>query len=92
MTAALNWYRANGGHQSVIDDYSEDWEVSNPTLLIFGSEDIGQSSVTNADPLMTGPYTLLQPAGSHFIVDEKPDEVTAEILAHLQENPERRQT
>ena len=34
MTAALNWYRANDGHQSVLDDYASDWEVSNPTVRV----------------------------------------------------------
>jgi len=86
MTAALNWYRASDGHRSVLDDFDA-WEVSVPTLLIFGSEDMGQSSVADSAPLMTGPYRVLQPRGAHFIVDEQPQIVVEEILAHLQANP-----
>ena len=86
MTAALNWYRASDGHRSVIEDFDV-WEVNIPTLLIFGSEDIGQSTVTDTAPLMTGPYRVVQPEGAHFIVDEQPQVVAAETLAHLQAYP-----
>jgi pimeloyl-ACP methyl ester carboxylesterase len=86
MTAALNWYRASHGHQDVLDNY-EDWEVGVPTLLIFGSTDMGQSTVTDTAPLMTGPYRVAQPEGGHFIVDEQPEVVAEETLAHLRAYP-----
>lgn len=86
MTAALNWYRASRGHRSVIEDF-EPWEVDVPTLLIFGSDDMGQSTVTDTAPLMTGSYRVVQPDGGHFIVDEQPTVVAEETLAHLQANP-----
>lgn len=86
MTAALNWYRASDGQRRVLDDY-DPWQVFVPTLLIFGNEDMGQDSVADSAPLMRGPYRVVQPDGAHFIVDEQPEEVAEETLAHLQANP-----
>jgi pimeloyl-ACP methyl ester carboxylesterase len=86
MTAALNWYRASDGHKRVIEDYGL-WEVDVPTLLIFGTTDTGEQSVTDTAPLMKGPYRLERPEGGHFIVDEQPDVVAEEILAHLRAYP-----
>jgi pimeloyl-ACP methyl ester carboxylesterase len=86
MTAALNWYRASRGHKSVIEDF-DIWEVNVPTLLIFGSRDMGQGTLADAAPFMTGSYRVVQPEGAHFIVDEQPEVVAEETLAHLRENP-----
>jgi pimeloyl-ACP methyl ester carboxylesterase len=86
MTAALSWYRASDGHKSVIQDF-EAWKVDVPTLLIFGSTDMGQGTVADTKPLMTGPYRVVQPKGGHFIVDEQPKVVADETLAHLQAYP-----
>ena len=86
MTAALNWYRASEGHQRVINDFDV-WQVNVPTLLIHGSEDLGERAVTDTAPLMTGPYRVVRPDGGHFIVDEQPAVVAQETLAHLQANP-----
>lgn len=86
MTAALNWYRASDGHKRVIEDF-EAWEVNVPTLLIHGSKDMGELSVTETAPLMKGPYRVARPEGEHFIVDEQPEEVAKETLAHLKAYP-----
>jgi pimeloyl-ACP methyl ester carboxylesterase len=86
MTAALNWYRASNGHKSVIEDF-EIWEVNVPTLLIFGSKDIGQGTLAGSAPFMKGPYRVVQPEGAHFIVDEQPKTVADETLAHLRAYP-----
>lgn len=86
MTAALNWYRASRGHKSVIEDFDV-WTVKVPTLLIHGSTDLGDRSVTDAAPLMKGPYRVVRPNGGHFIVDEQPQVVAAETLAQLQAYP-----
>jgi len=45
---------ASNGHKSVIEDF-EIWEVNVPTLLIFGSKDIGQGTVADSAPFMKGP-------------------------------------
>jgi pimeloyl-ACP methyl ester carboxylesterase len=86
MTAALNWYRASDGHKSVIEDF-EIWEVNVPTLLIFGSKDVGQGTLARSAPYMKGPYRVVQPVGAHFIVDEQPKVVADETLAHLRAYP-----
>jgi pimeloyl-ACP methyl ester carboxylesterase len=86
MTAALNWYRASDGHKKVIDDFDA-WKVSVPTLLIFGSDDIGQNTVAATTPFMTGPYRVVQPKGDHFVVDEQPKPVADETLAQLRAYP-----
>ena len=86
MTAALNWYRASDGHKSVINDY-DIWEVNIPTLLIFGTKDIGQGTVADSAPYMKGPYRVVQPDGAHFVVDEQPKVVADETLAQLRANP-----
>jgi len=82
MTAALNWYRASRGHKRVIEEFDV-WEVNVPTLLIHGSEDLGERSVTDTASLMKGPYRVVRPDGGHFIVDEQPKVVADETLAHL---------
>jgi pimeloyl-ACP methyl ester carboxylesterase len=86
MTAALNWYRASRGHKRSLEDF-EIPKVNVPTLLIFGRNDTGQRSVADAASLMTGSYRVVQPDGGHFIVDEKPEIVAEETLAHLRANP-----
>src|SRR5512133_3536869 len=86
MTAALNWYRASQGHKRVINDFDV-WEVSVPTLLIHGSKDLGERALTDTEPLMKGPYRVVRPVGGHFIVDEQPDAVAKEALAHLRAYP-----
>jgi pimeloyl-ACP methyl ester carboxylesterase len=60
MTAALNWYRASRGHQRVIEEFPL-WEVTTPTLLIWGSRDMGRRSVTDTAALMKGDYRLAAP-------------------------------
>ena len=82
MTAALNWYGASRGHKRVIEEFDV-WEVNVPTLLIHGSEDLGERSVTDTGPLVTGPYRVVRPDAAHFIVDEQPGVVAEETLAHL---------
>lgn len=86
MTAALNWYRASRGHKRALEDF-EIGKVSTPTLLIFGLKDTGQRSVADAASFMTGSYRVVQPDAGHFIVDEKPEVVAQETLAHLRAHP-----
>jgi pimeloyl-ACP methyl ester carboxylesterase len=86
MTAALNWYRASRGHKRVIEEFNI-WEVNVPTLLIWGSKDLGLRSVTDTAALMTGSYRVVKPDGAHFIVDEQPKAVADETLAHLRAYP-----
>ena len=86
MTAALNWYRASRGHKRAFEEF-EVWTVSVPTLLIHGSTDLGEQSLIDTEPLMTGPYDVVRPTGGHFIVDEQPKVVAEATLAHLRAHP-----
>jgi pimeloyl-ACP methyl ester carboxylesterase len=86
MTAALNWYRASRGHKRALEDFVVS-QVSVPTLLIMGSNDLGHRSVADTASLMTGSYRLRRPDGGHFIVDEQPKIVADETLAHLKAHP-----
>jgi pimeloyl-ACP methyl ester carboxylesterase len=84
LTGALNWYRGSSGIQP--DNLFGD--VFTPTLLVWGNKDqaIGRVGVDNARPLMKGPYTFLELDAGHWLIQEKFDEVSDAILAHLRAN------
>jgi pimeloyl-ACP methyl ester carboxylesterase len=86
MTAALNWYRASRGHKRVMEDFKIG-SINVPTLLIWGNKDLGRRAVNDSAALMTGDYRVVEPDGSHFIVDEQPKIVADETLAHLRAHP-----
>ncbi len=86
MTAALNWYRASRGHKRTMEDFRL-LPVSVPTLLIWGRNDLGRRSVTDAAAWMTGDYRVVEPEGGHFIVDQQPKVVAEETLAHIRRHP-----
>jgi pimeloyl-ACP methyl ester carboxylesterase len=88
LTAALNWYRGSRG----LDP--EDPEigfgpVEVPTLLIWGNTDmaIGRQAVENAAAYMRGRYTFVELDAGHWLIQEQPQRVGDEILAHLRRNP-----
>ncbi|UCG83266.1 MAG: alpha/beta hydrolase [Dehalococcoidia bacterium] len=89
LTAALNWYRANSfgmeqGYQGPIFG-----EVSHPTLLIWGNQDIaiGRVAVERTNQYMKGPCRLAELNAGHWLIQEEPDHVYEEILQHLKANP-----
>jgi pimeloyl-ACP methyl ester carboxylesterase len=86
MTAALNWYRASRGHKRVLEDF-EIPPISVPTLLIRGRGEMGTRVMADAASLMTGDYRVAELDGGHFIVDEQPQLVAEETLAHLRAHP-----
>jgi pimeloyl-ACP methyl ester carboxylesterase len=85
-TGALNWYRASRGHKRALEEFHL-WSVSVPTILVWGSRDVGKRSVAEAASLMTGDYRVAELDGSHFIVDEQPARVAEEVLGHLRAHP-----
>ena len=85
-TAALNWYRASRGHKRAIEDIHV-WGVTVPTLLVWGSRDVGKWAVAQAAASMKGDYRVAELDGGHFIVDEQPARVAEEVLAHLRAHP-----
>ena len=88
LTAALNWYRANSfgleqGYRGALFG-----QVSHPTLLIWGDQDmaIGRAAVERTGQYMTGPYRLAELDAGHWLVQEQPGRVHDEILGHLRSN------
>jgi len=87
FTGALNWYR----------NYERNWEItahpaaetiSAPSLFVGGTDDpvLAFTRTDRAREVVVGPYrqVLLDGAG-HWIQQERPEEITAELLAFLAE-------
>jgi pimeloyl-ACP methyl ester carboxylesterase len=88
LEAALNWYRGSRG----LDPADPDVEfapVDVPTLFIWGNTDmaIGRVAVENAAAYMRGPYNFVELDAGHWLIQEQPQRVGDEILAHLRRNP-----
>jgi pimeloyl-ACP methyl ester carboxylesterase len=88
ITAALNWYRAAfGGGQGISGDFT----VETPTLTIWGNQDqaVGRSTTLTHNNYMTGYNRWVELDAGHWLVQEKLENVTKEVLAHLQQHPAR---
>jgi len=85
FTGALNWYR----------NYERNWEItahpaaetiSAPSLFVGGTDDpvLSFTKTDRAREVVVGPYrqVLLDGAG-HWIQQERPEEINAELLAFL---------
>ena len=85
LTAALNWYRGSNGIEAT-DLFGD---VHTPTLLIWGNNDqaIGRVGVEAGHAFMKGPYTFVELDAGHWLIQEQPERVSNEILAHLKANP-----
>jgi pimeloyl-ACP methyl ester carboxylesterase len=82
MEAALGWYRAAAGDLSAM----EAAPVPVPTLYLWGDGDatVSKAAARGTADFVTGPYQLEVLAGAgHFLTDERPDDVTRLLLAHL---------
>ncbi|MEO6043787.1 MAG: alpha/beta hydrolase [Tepidiformaceae bacterium] len=87
LTAALNWYRGSRGIDP--DDPEVQFgDVTTPTLLVWGNQDqaIGRKGVEDAAAYMKGPYRFVELDAGHWLIQEKPDEVIAEVTGHLKAN------
>ena len=87
LTGALNWYRGSRG----IDPNDPEMtfgDVTTPTVLIWGNQDsaIGRKGVEDAAAYMKGPYKFVELDAGHWLIQEKPTEVIAEITTLLQAN------
>lgn len=85
LTAALNWYRGSNG----IEPGEMFGDVHTPTLLIWGNQDsaIGRVGVEAGHAFMKGPYTFVEIDAGHWLIQEQPERVSNEILAHLRAHP-----
>jgi len=89
VDAALNWYRACRMHMRCLEDDSFVFRpVTAPTLFLWGANDpyVRRTSAEGASSHMQGPYRFVELDTGHWLIQEKPDEVGAEILSHLKEN------
>ena len=86
-TAALNWYRAlrfSFGFRPA--------KVHVPTLYVWSDRDValGRRGATGTQKWVDGPYQFTTLAGvSHWIPQERPNELAELILAHLAEYGDR---
>ena len=88
VTAGLNWYRANARLLDKRDRKDKFGPFSHPALVIWGNQDIavGRAGVERTAQYMRGPYRLVEMDAGHWLIQEAPDRVYQEILAHLRDN------
>ncbi|MBC8078145.1 MAG: alpha/beta hydrolase, partial [Chloroflexales bacterium] len=86
LTAALNYYRgaARGGFRSL----GGNGQVSMPTLLIWGEKDkaLGKETTYGTEQYVPDLRIHYIPNCSHWVQQERPDEVNAQLLAFLGHN------
>ncbi len=83
LTAALNWYRGMLVDQSSAEE--PDIVISTPTLFIWGNKDFsaGRVAVDSQTEFIVGPYKMLELPGSHWLMEEFPEQTTEAIIEHL---------
>jgi pimeloyl-ACP methyl ester carboxylesterase len=88
LQAALNYYVACERHARALDGPVAFGPVSTPTLLLWGKDDVAirPVSVDGAAKYMTGPYKRVDVEAGHWVIQERPDQVTDEVLAFLKEH------
>lgn len=82
---ALNWYRAMR-----LKNAPGAGRVSIPSLYVWSDHDValGRQAAERTRDFVDGDYTFVELAGaSHWIPDERPDELAAAVLAHLAAHP-----
>lgn len=81
LGAALNWYRASGGH--LIEGLHP---ITVPTLHVWSTEDpaLGREGAEATGAQVEGPYRLAVLEGvDHWIPEHAPDELNRLLLEHL---------
>jgi pimeloyl-ACP methyl ester carboxylesterase len=84
LTATLNWYRA-------LDWNAPPGLVSVPTIYLWGTEDLalGAKAADGTAAYVQGPYRFdVLEGASHWILEDRPREVAASVLAHLRAHAE----
>jgi pimeloyl-ACP methyl ester carboxylesterase len=89
LTAALHWYRAIGA--SLGSGEAATGPVAVPTLFAYGSREfwVTEDALVRQRALVTGPYRERELDAGHFLLEERPDETVAAVLAHLAGEHER---
>lgn len=84
-TGALNWYRTMR-----LKDAPGPGRVSVPSLYVWSDGDtaLGRQAAERTRDFVDGDYTFVELAGvSHWIPDERPDDLAKAVLAHLAAHP-----
>ncbi|SQD77071.1 alpha/beta fold hydrolase [Moritella yayanosii] len=82
LTSAINWYRANF---SVFTNGLDVGKVNVPVTFIWGNQDhaLKRSGVDDTRNYVEGEYQFIEMDAGHWIIQEKYDELTGHLLAHL---------
>lgn len=88
LQAALNYYVACDKHARALEGPVAFGPVSTPTLLLWGKDDVAirSSAADGAERYMAGPYKRVDLDAGHWVIQERPEQVTAEVLAFLKEH------
>jgi pimeloyl-ACP methyl ester carboxylesterase len=88
LTGALNWYRF-AFDPSNRDRFFQPFDVHIPSLTIWGNGDhgIGRSTTTLEREYMRGPYRFVELDAGHWLIQERFEDVSREILTHLGAHP-----
>ena len=80
LKSALNWYRAN-----FKDDESVIGDISIPTLIIYGMNDmaIDVKSVDNSEKFLKGRYKIEKLDSGHWLIQESFEKVSKSIIQHI---------
>jgi pimeloyl-ACP methyl ester carboxylesterase len=89
LTAALNWYRANFATRAQREKAFAPFEVSTPSLTIWGNRDafVGRPATVRERDFMRGPYRFAELDAGHWLMHEAADVCRREIMAHVQAYP-----
>lgn len=87
LSAALAWYRASDGHRRILSAAAE--PVTVPTLLIMGRKEpyAGAMAVALGEQIPIADYQRIDLDAGHWLVQERPAEVTEAILDQLRRHP-----
>lgn len=80
LKSALNWYRAN-----FKDDVTKIGDISIPTLIIYGMNDmaIDEKSVDDSVKFLKGKYKIEKFNSGHWLIQESFEKVSKNILEHI---------
>jgi pimeloyl-ACP methyl ester carboxylesterase len=89
LTAMLCWYRATFGDRARRERAFAPFEVSTPTLTLWGNRDhaVGRPATLGERKLMRGPYRFVELDAGHWLMHEAGEVCRREILAHLRSHP-----
>jgi len=89
LVAVLQWYRANFTEPEQRQHAFAVFDVSTPTLTIWGNRDhaIGRPATVRERDFMRGPYRFLELDAGHWLMHEARDLCIHEIMAHVQSHP-----